>query len=331
MQIMELHDPIPIMSREMSPQWSPSNLCTRECFALLFGVEVFPTVEDGARLHILPANAWMEHIIFDILSPTIEDISQVVILNPMECLIFWGCHSKGEGFTYGKALALSDTYHHETTTWIGHRVKMHCVICTFWDTRGDLCMVRDQERDKTLECIWQQYQSNHENDPFAPTWGRGYTHHADCYYAQRFLWKEWDHKPGGCQDEVRDCHSQSREQSHKRWHIHHSGERLQSLYDHHVTPWKSPLWASVRWRPSQESTAGILWCIPLSKRGAVRYGTEFWKRQWGRVRWHRRLWHWNVQIHHGGWSRLPHSVWPQKNQQAQTSRMMSGIWQDQTA
>ena len=33
--------------REMSPQRSPSNLCTRECFALLFGVEVTPTVEDG--------------------------------------------------------------------------------------------------------------------------------------------------------------------------------------------------------------------------------------------------------------------------------------------
>ena len=78
------------MSREMSPQRSPSNLRTRECFALLFGVEVAPTIEDGVGLHILPAYAWTEHIIFDILSPTIEDISQVVILNPMECLVFRG-------------------------------------------------------------------------------------------------------------------------------------------------------------------------------------------------------------------------------------------------
>ena len=76
------------MSREMSPQRSPSNLCTRECFALLFGVEVTPTVEDGVRSHILPTYAWTECIIFDILSPTIEDISQVMILNPMECLVF---------------------------------------------------------------------------------------------------------------------------------------------------------------------------------------------------------------------------------------------------
>ena len=75
-------------SRETSPQRSPSNLCTREHFALLFGIEVAPTVEDGVRSHILPAYAWSEHIIFDMLSPTIEDISQVVILNPMECLVF---------------------------------------------------------------------------------------------------------------------------------------------------------------------------------------------------------------------------------------------------
>ena len=68
------------MLRETSPQRSPSNLRTRECFALLFGVEVTPTIEDGVGSHILPT--------FDILSPTIEDISQVMILNPMECLVF---------------------------------------------------------------------------------------------------------------------------------------------------------------------------------------------------------------------------------------------------
>ena len=106
--------------RETSPQRSPSNLHTRKCFTLLFGVEVAPTIEDGVGSHILLAYVWTEHIIFDILSPTIEDISQVVILNPMECLVFRGRCLRGEGFTYGEALALSDIYHRETTTWIGH-------------------------------------------------------------------------------------------------------------------------------------------------------------------------------------------------------------------
>ena len=67
--------------RETSLQRSPSNLHTREHFALLFGVEVAPTIEDGVGSHILPAYAWTECIIFDSLSPTIEDISQVVILS----------------------------------------------------------------------------------------------------------------------------------------------------------------------------------------------------------------------------------------------------------
>ena len=98
-------------SREMSPQRSPSNLHTRECFALLLGVEVTPTIENGVGSHILPTYAWTEHIIFDILSPTIEDISQVMILNPMECLVFRGHCSRGKGFMYSEALALSDVYH----------------------------------------------------------------------------------------------------------------------------------------------------------------------------------------------------------------------------
>ena len=88
-QIVEPHAPIPAMMstlRETFPPRSPSNLHTRECFALLFGVEVTPTIEDGVGSHILPVYAWTECIIFDILSPTIEDISQVMILNPMECL-----------------------------------------------------------------------------------------------------------------------------------------------------------------------------------------------------------------------------------------------------
>ena len=97
--------------RETSPQRSLLILHTIEHFALLFGVEVAPTIQDRVGLHILPAYAWTQHIIFDILSPTIEDISQVLILNPMECLICRGHHSRGEEFTYGEALALSDAYH----------------------------------------------------------------------------------------------------------------------------------------------------------------------------------------------------------------------------
>ena len=56
-------------SRERSPQRSPPNLRTRERFALLFGVEVAPIVEDSIGSHILPAYTWSERIIFRHVEP----------------------------------------------------------------------------------------------------------------------------------------------------------------------------------------------------------------------------------------------------------------------
>ena len=195
--------------------------------------------------HILPTYTWSQHIIFDMFSPTIEDISQVMILNPMECLVFRGRYSKGEGFTYSEALALSDANHQETTTWIGCRVKMHCVMCTLRDARGDLRMVRDQECDKTLECIWQQYQESEEGGLQTPSHRRGYVRHADCYFAQRFLKKQPERRLGECPVGVRDHCSQSREPSHRGWPAQPSSDRPQGLYAHREMPekagWGHPL------------------------------------------------------------------------------------------
>ena len=86
---------------------------------------------------------------------------------------------------------------------------------TLRDARGDLRMVRDQEHDKTLEHIWQQYQENEEDGQSAPNHGRGYVYHADCYFAQRLLKKQPEQRPGGCPVDARDHHSQSREQGHE--------------------------------------------------------------------------------------------------------------------
>ena len=295
-------------SREMSPQRSPSNLHTRECFALLFGVEVTPTIEDGVGSHILPTYAWTERIIFDILSPTIEDISQVVILNPMECLVFWGCHSRGEGFTYGEALALSDVYHWETTTWIGHRVKMHCVMCTLQDARGDLRMVRDQEHDKTLKHIWQQYQESEEDGQSTPNHGRGYVHHADHYFAQRLLKKQPEQRPGGCPADARDCCSQSREQGHEGWHVQPSRDRPQGLYAHHETPERAlpghplggghpkrvPQWFCNTFHSAQKDQSD------MASGSESKTEVEEWDD----------IVTYNTEIYHGGRPRALYSVWP---------------------
>ena len=153
-------------------------------------------------------------------------------------------------------MALCDTYHRETTTWIGHRVKMHCVMHTLRDARGDLGMVRDQEHDKTLKRIWQQYQESEEGGPQTPSHRRGYMHCAGCYFVQRFLKKQPERSTGECPAGARDHHSQSREPSHRGWPTQPSSDRQQGLYAHRETPekagWGHPLGGGHPERVSQE-------------------------------------------------------------------------------
>ena len=88
--------------------------------------------------------------------------------------------------------------------------------------------------------IRQQYQENEEDGQFAPNRGRGYVHHADCYFAQRLLKKQPEQRPGGCPADARDCHSQSREQGHEGWHAQPGRDRPQGLYAHNETPERAP-------------------------------------------------------------------------------------------
>ena len=93
-------------------------------------------------------------------------------------------------------------------------------------------MVRDQERDKTLECIWQQYQESEEGGPQTPSHGRGYVCHADHYFAQRFLNKQPERRPGECPAGAREHRSQSREPSQGGWPTQPGSDRPQGLYAH---------------------------------------------------------------------------------------------------
>ena len=78
-------------SRESSPHRSPPGLQnTRDHFTLLFGVQVMPLLGNGTESPVLPPYVWNERIITDTLSPSIDGITQVIILNPVECFIFKG-------------------------------------------------------------------------------------------------------------------------------------------------------------------------------------------------------------------------------------------------
>ena len=127
---------------------------------------------------------------------------------------------------------------------------------TLRDARGDLRMVRNQERDKTLKRIWQQYQESEEGGPQTPSCGRGYMHRADHYFAERFLKKQPERRPGECSAGARDHRSQSREPSHRGWPMQPSSDRPQGLYAHCETlekaGWGHPLGGGHPERVSQE-------------------------------------------------------------------------------
>ena len=116
---------------------------------------------------------------------------------------------------------------------------MHCVMHTLRDARGDLRMVRDQECDKTLKRIWQQYQESEEGGPQTPSCGREYMCHVDRYFAQRFLKKQPERGLGECPAGARDHRSQSREPSHRGWPAQPSSDRPQGLYAYHEMPEKA--------------------------------------------------------------------------------------------
>ena len=135
-------------SRESSPQRSPPDKTRkRDRYALLFGVQV--TDMDRAGSHMLPHYAWNETIIKDILGAEIQEITDVVVLSPVECMVFSGQRSRGQGFTQMEATEIARQLHDSNTVWIGCRVRMRCAPRTLRNTKLDLKSAKDYIRECT--------------------------------------------------------------------------------------------------------------------------------------------------------------------------------------
>ena len=135
-------------SRELSPQRSPpDNTRKRDQYALLFGIQL--TDVDRAGSHMLPHYAWNETIIKDILGAEVQEISDVVILSPVECMVYSGQHSRGQGFTQAEATEIARQLHDSHTMWIGRCMRMRCVPRTLRDTKVDLKSAKEYIRECT--------------------------------------------------------------------------------------------------------------------------------------------------------------------------------------
>ena len=192
--------------RELSPHQNlPGLQNTRDCFALLFGVQVMPLLGNGTESPVLPPYVWNKQIITDTLSPSINGITQVKILNPEECFVFKGHRSRGEGFSLEEDTGIAAQLHGSYDHLMERRICMCCVPHTLRDIRTELKVARESVREMNVERLGAACLPTHKQP--ASLWdsehSRGYVRRSDWYFASQCLSqeKERDH----CEEEDRAC------------------------------------------------------------------------------------------------------------------------------
>ena len=171
-------------SRESSPQRSPpDNTRKRDRYALLFGIQL--TDVDRAGSHMLPHCAWNETVIKDMLGIDIQEISDVIILSPVECMVYSGQRSRG--------------IHDSHTMWIGRRVQMRCIPRTLRDTKVDLKAAKDYIRECNYGKLGTRSPTRRSGNkeayrqaisPWDANRGRGMVRRSNRYLADQYLRRE---------------------------------------------------------------------------------------------------------------------------------------------
>ena len=98
---------------------------------------------------MLPHYAWNETVIKDMLSVDIQEISDVIVLSPVKCMVYSGQRSRGQGFTQTEAMEIARQIHDSHTMWIGRRMQMRCILRTLRDAKVDLKAAKDYIRECT--------------------------------------------------------------------------------------------------------------------------------------------------------------------------------------
>ena len=184
-------------SRETSPLLNPpEDTRKRDKYALLIGVQLTDT--DRAGSCMLPHYAWNPTVIKDILSSDIEGISDVIVMSPMECMVFTGQRSRGQGFSQAEAMSFAREIHNARTLSIGRQAKMRCVPRTLRDARADLKSAKEFMRGSTYGRVTGrsgEVQDAREARQQVSPWDdsgrhRGMVRRSDRYFADRYLKRE---------------------------------------------------------------------------------------------------------------------------------------------
>ena len=148
---------------------------------------------------MLPHYAWNETVIKDMLGVDIQEISDVVVLSPVECMVYSGQRSRGQGFTQAEATEIARQIHDSHTMWIGRRVRMRCIPRTLRDAKVDLKAAKDYIRECTYGKLGTRSPTRRSGDreahrqaisPWDASRERGMVRCSDRYSADQYLRRE---------------------------------------------------------------------------------------------------------------------------------------------
>ena len=165
-----------------------------------------PLLGNGTKLPVLLPYVWNERIITDTFSPSIDGITQVIMLNPVECFVFKGHRLRGKGFSLEEAAGIATQLHGSYDHWIGRRIHMCCVPCTLRDVCTELKVTRESVREMNVRRLGMACSPAHKQpaSPWDSECSRGYVWQSDWYFASQYLSQE---KRGRnhCEEEDHAC------------------------------------------------------------------------------------------------------------------------------
>ena len=115
---------------------SPHRLCccSSDNYCLFISIQLEKLLDKTTAGMSIPAGALTDKIIRLYLSPIISDITQIVILNNTDFLVYRGQQSKGKGMTYDEAAVyLRDLV--RSRDWVGFPVIIRATSLTLGESK----------------------------------------------------------------------------------------------------------------------------------------------------------------------------------------------------
>ena len=146
---------------------------------------------ENAGSRAIPPYAWTNDIITSYLQSTVNPITQIIVVNQTECVIFSGVRGRKEGMTEDQAYAASRRLS-GPCEWVGHDVMIRAAPMMLDSASHTIANAKQFIRTQTLHRITQrQAAKNTEaqlerlSNQLPKPRGRGMTRRADQYIAQK--------------------------------------------------------------------------------------------------------------------------------------------------